>query len=481
MAEDTTAIEQAGKTETQESMELTADAVSGQLENELLGLKLRKDMHWPEGEVEKLQENLTFTDNQEEIDQENRKLVEAFENSEYGRRIKAMEERTFNQEQLTGILNIVDALDNHTEIADAIIAGSYQFQRKRMEQLHVSNGKIDIALKHEQDVEKMAAKGGNFLRILASMHDQAKTIGEEIELEDGTKGYKDKEHLAAHEKESALLASDSIRIIFDMPAVKKKLQTELNLTEDQWETLVQDLADVAEIIISDHGHQEFPDKVAKFNPIDADKGLFRLFGNQLYVDKYRTTRDTVEADVNADTLARFDKLKEGLREADMAVGLQPGDSQGSWVKYHTPVSGEDLLKRNSSYEYISSFSPTMIEYLHDMPDVLKLRAEVEEDFDRGRLAILVLKAINQGQDDVRQICEQVLNGHTQNLFNQAQEMNRIFEQGKTGQKDPATVKQEHLDKFKLFMDEIYKIEAQKLAAPEIKVRLDELQKELEGN
>jgi hypothetical protein len=193
------------------------------------------------------------------------------------------------------------------------------------------------------------------------------------------------------------------------------------------------------------------------------------------------------------------KYYEGIREADMMVGIDPY----SFVKYFNEALPGRVFSMNSASEYVHTFAGTAIEYLRDAPNVLGLRERPDVDNVNTKVGFLftVMHATETlSADKFEDLAESVvaeLNPEDREamrgIFRQAWGLHQsfldyktsIFERGERDEGSEVRAKKDLADKFALMVKNIINFDYHKLKSldfnNEIKSHMRDLENRLTKN
>jgi hypothetical protein len=349
----------------------------------------------PEAEYAAIQEGLAGInpDDAEKVSA----FVTRYRNSELGKKVKEIQSIEFLDEQADQIRAINDNLKSpeFSGVMDSISSALAELNKRRILLLGTTNEElVKASLEHiDQVVEaSQAVADGNpdpLTKIFAYIHDISKVDANKPEV-------------GLHEAGSASLSKSIVKSVFAADSVKRSLMDSLGIVDPSvYDTYIEQVGRCAEVAVASHGKGEFPNQKSKASPIDAEEGLYKLFGFQLYVDAYVDPAKYGKnlSQSNQEALAR---LIGGVQEADMVTGI----TLDSMKKYHV-MGGPDLFYKHppnegghvraSSLDYQCSLAWTYFAYLKEMPDQLGIRRSKATEIQQTAL-IFALAAKAEGLD-----------------------------------------------------------------------------------
>ncbi|GIW59714.1 MAG: hypothetical protein KatS3mg087_0780 [Patescibacteria group bacterium] len=372
--------------ETQQSSEIARRSVRAILQEGLKGEfvegRIGKGNRWPESEADELRAVLN-TRSEEEAGR-------AVAESKIYLKWKEINERNFSGEDLAMVtmfsrfLNVVDGGQDHGALLFSLEESLHALKEQRMRALGVSEEAIAEDRAHTRAVaEKMPHGIGT---IMAILHDVSKYSA----VEDGG-GVRQVRNVGIHEATSAILAGEILREALlgeKTVAWLNSIYGDVDIAYG-YTFMARTAIEFMESVIAVHGHQEFPMKVSKGRPLPEVEGAYvyqpvPVMPKEVYLGEYRTLQSRIMGEVNERDLAACQVFYEGLREADMMVGIDPY----SFVKYFNEASPQRVFGMDSVSAYVHTFAGTALEYLRDAPNVLGLRERSEVDDVNTKVGLL---------------------------------------------------------------------------------------------
>lgn len=363
--------------ETQQSPEISRRSLRNTLREvlrqEFVETRIGTGNRWPESEADQLRTVLN-----------SRSLEEASEvvmGSEIFRKWNEINERNFSGEDLAMVtrfarfLHVVGESQEHGALFFSLQESLYELKEMRLRALGVSEEAIAEDREHTRLVAENMPQGMG--TIMAILHDVSKYSAVKDES-----GMRQVRNVGIHEATSAILAGEILReALLGEKTIAWLNHIYGNVDMAYGYTFIANKAiDFMESAIAVHGHQEFPMKVSKERPLPGVKGAYiyqpvQTMPMEVYLGEYRTLRERTIGVVDERDFAVGQMFYEGLREADMMVGIDPY----SFVKYFNEASEHRVFSMDTASAYVHSFAGTAVEYLRDAPNVLGLRERSRVD------------------------------------------------------------------------------------------------------
>ena len=202
--------------------------------------------------------------------------------------------------------------------------------------------------------------------------------------------------LGLHEAGSASMAKGIIEAVFTAPLIKKDVVDNIGNAQ----TVIQAITRYMQVAVASHGKDKFPYKTAANKPIDEERGLYELFGG-VYIRSY-VPPEQYGGKLTEKNKQYIQEMIDGLREADMTSALKLNSfakvvAEASdlmlYNRQNTQGKEPPIVRNNSALEYFMTLTPTLYEYLRDMPTPYNMKAGYTKEIQKSALLFaLVIEA-----------------------------------------------------------------------------------------
>ncbi len=326
-------------------------------------------------------------------------IVKAAEQSPLLEKRQQILDERLTTEDLSHITELNKRLAADPKLLASIRNGLYEFQFKRLDELHIPTDQIKQNLDHIQRVVQYVEQADTAstgpdnplgLAILtAAVHDIEKVANYSYLVKNQDTRTGASTLLAEHEYMSAILGKEVVQEALKAAGLEKYAASAAKL--------------VGKAILP-HGEGEWPERQAQMAKLPAtmaldDKEELYLLLGGLFIKSPSSSEIPIVADeVTADTseeARQAERMCRSTIEAVSAADKMDGLGDLSLVKYHQGNSIQYIFTRSSSHEYAQTFAETLVYNMRNAPDVLgiKQNPKVQDTINRAGLLFSIMQDV----------------------------------------------------------------------------------------